>query len=79
VACRQHFTGDCCEVDCLALFEAPLAAGQGNQCLDEALLLGVGGEDVPGGVPPHACGGAGVVERDLQHGALAGERGTQFV
>ena len=59
--------------------EAALAAGQGEQRLDEAFLLGVGGEHLPRGGAPGLGGGAGVVERDLQHGALAGDGGAQLV
>jgi hypothetical protein len=75
----QDRAGDGRQVHGLALAEAALAAGQGEQRLDEAFLLGVGGEYFPGGGAPRLGGGAGVVESDLQHGALSGDGGAQLV
>ena len=43
------------------------------------LALGVGGEYLPGGGAPGLGGGGGVVERDLQHGAFAGDGGAHLV
>jgi hypothetical protein len=37
---EQDFVGDCGQVDGLAMLEAALAAGRGEQRLDQALLLG---------------------------------------
>ena len=48
---QQDLAGDGRQVDGLAAVEAALAAGQGEQRLDEALLFGVGGEYVPGRSP----------------------------
>src|SRR5262249_50954601 len=75
----QDLPGDGCQVDGLALAEAALAAGQGEQRLDEAFLLGVGGEHLPRDTAPGFGGGGGVIQRDLQHGALPGEGGAQLV
>src|SRR5262249_59080813 len=76
---REDLTGDGRQVDGLALANAALAAGQGEQRLDEAFLLGVGGEHLRGDTAPGFGGGGGVIQRDLQQGALPGEGGAQFV
>ena len=63
----------------LALAEAGFAAGQGEQRLDEAFLLGVEGEQVPADVLPGGGGGGRVGAGDLEQGAFPGQRRAQLV
>jgi hypothetical protein len=49
------------------------AAGQGEQRLVEAFLLGVGGEQVPADGLPGGGGGGRVGEGDLEQGAFPGQ------
>ncbi len=75
----QIRAGDGSQVEELALAGAALAAGQGEQCLDEVFLLGVGGEQFPADGLPGACGARRVGECDLKQGAFPGQRRAQFV
>ncbi|HEX6450049.1 MAG TPA: hypothetical protein VF060_11365 [Trebonia sp.] len=75
----QIRAGDSRQVQGLALARASFAAGQCEQRLDEAFLLGVGGEQFPADVSPRAHGGRGVGESDLEQGPFAGQRGAQFM
>ena len=63
----------------LGLAGAGFAAGQGEHRLDEAFLLGVGGEQVPADGLPGGGGGGRVGEGDLEQGAFPGQRGAQLV
>ena len=67
------------EVDGLVLGQPAFAAGEGEQGLDQARLLVAGGEHLLGGATPRDGRRAGVVERDLEDGALGGQRGAQLV
>ena len=75
----QGGAGDGGQVGGLALAGAGFAAGQGEQRLDEAFLLGVGGEQFPADGLPGAGGGGRVGEGDLEQGAFPGQRGAQLV
>ncbi len=75
----QDAGGDGGEVEGLAAVEAALAAGEGEQCLDELFLLVAGFQQVLAGGPVAGQGGVGVGEGHLQQGAGEGERGAQFV
>jgi tetratricopeptide (TPR) repeat protein len=58
---------------------AGFAAGQGEQRLDEAFLLGVEGEQVAADRLPGGGGGGRVGAGDLEQGAFAGQRRAQLV
>jgi hypothetical protein len=75
----QGGAGDGGQVGGLAFAGAGFAAGQGEQRLDEAFLLGVGGEQFPADGLPGAGGGGRVGEGDLQQGAFPGQGGAQLV
>src|ERR1700677_974214 len=75
----QEGAGDGGQVGGLALVEAGFAAGQGEQCLDEVFLLGVGGEQLPAHRLPGADGGVRIGEGDLEQGAFPGQWGAQLV
>ena len=64
------------EVDGFVCVQPAFAAGQGEQGLNQAGLLITGGEHLLGGATP--CGGrrAGVIERDLEQGALGRQGGA---
>ena len=62
------------------LAEAALAAREGEQRFDQALLLLADGEQLLAGVPvATSMLGVGVAERELEQGALERERGAQLV
>lgn len=61
------------------LIKAALAAGEGEECFDQARLLIAAGEYLPGGGTPADSRCTGVVERDLKQGALGRQGGTQLV
>jgi len=67
------------QVGGFAVADASFAAGQGEQCLQEALLVDAGFEEFLAGGAPLLDGCAGVAQRYLQQGAVEGERGAQFV
>ena len=67
------------EVDGFASIEPALAAGEGEEGFDQARLLVVRGEHLLGGGTPCGDRRVGVVERNLQQGALGGKGGAQFV
>src|SRR5689334_9063046 len=75
----QGFAGDGRQVEGLGLAGPGFAAGQGEQRLDEAFLLGVGGEQVLADGLPGGGGGGGVGEGDLEQGAFPGQGGAQLV
>jgi hypothetical protein len=58
---------------------AGFADGQGEHRLDEAFLLGVGGEQVPADRLPGGGGGGGIGQGDLEQGAFPGQGGAQLV
>lgn len=62
----QGFAGDGGQVSGLAFARAGFAAGQGEQRLDEAFLLGVGGEQVPADGLPGGKGSGWVGEGDRE-------------
>ena len=68
----QDAGGDGGEVEELAVVEAALAAGQGEQRLDELFLLVAGFQHVFAGGPERGQGGVGVGEGHLQQGAGRG-------
>ncbi len=61
------------------LGQPAFAAGEGEQGFDQARLLIAGGEHLLGGGTPCRGRRAGVVERDLEDGALGGQGGAQLV
>ena len=67
------------EVDGLLAVEAALAAGEREQRFDQPFLLFADGEELLAGVPVGVDAGVGIAERELEQGALEGERGAQFV
>src|SRR5215469_10028103 len=75
----QGFAGDGRQVGGPGLAGAGFAAGQGEHRLDEAFLLGVGGEQVPADGLPGGGGGGGIGEGDLEQGAFPGQGGAQLV
>src|ERR1035437_6383978 len=75
----QGSAGDVRQIQGLALAGVGLAAGQGEQRLDEAFLLGVGGEQLLADSPPGAGGARRVGEGDLEQGAFPRQRGAQLV
>jgi hypothetical protein len=75
----QGLGGDGGQIEGLPDGGAGLAAGQGEQRLDQALLLGVGGEQLRADGLPGPGRGGRVGPRDLEQGALAGQRGAQLV
>ena len=75
----QGGAGDVRQVQGLALAGVGFAAGQGEQRLDEAFLLGVGGEQFLADSPPGAGGARRVGEGDLEQGAFPRQRGAQLV
>ena len=70
----QHACGDGGEVDELAMIEAALAAGQGEQRLDQLFLLLAYLQNAFAGAAEGLRGGSGVDQGHLQHGAFEGER-----
>ena len=75
----QDGLSDVSEIEWLPLFDAALAGGQGEQCLDESLLVFAEGEGLLAGRPQGVGVGVRVGEGDFQEGSLAGERGAQLV
>ena len=75
----QRGAGDGRQVEGLVLAGAGFAAGQGEQRLDEAFLLGVGGEQLPADGLPGAGGAAWVGEGYLEQGAFPGQGRAQLV
>jgi hypothetical protein len=75
----QGLVRDGREVEGVAVVQAALAAGQGEQRVDQPFLLLAGFQDVLADRAEGGGGGAGVGEGDLDHGAFDGQRGTQFV
>src|SRR5581483_9900612 len=71
--------GDCGEVDGLAAVEAALAAGEGEQCFDEAFLLFADGEQLLTRVPVRVDAGVRVAERQLEQRTLERERRSELV
>ena len=72
-------SGDGGEVDRLAAVEAALAAGEGEQRLDQAFLLLADGEQLLARVPVGVDAGVGIAESELEQGALEGEGRAQLV
>ena len=75
---RQNGFADLGEVGSLTVVESAFAAGEGEEGLDQGLLLPVGGEERLAGRSPHLRGG-GIAEGDLDQGALPGEGRSQLV
>jgi hypothetical protein len=75
----QGSAGDSGQVGGLVRAGSRFAAGQGEQCLDEAFLLGVGSEQFLADSLPGAGGGGRVGAGDLEQGAFPGQRGAQLV
>ena len=71
--------GEVGEVKGLTPGEAALAAREGEQGLDQPLLLLAGGEHPPVALPERLDRGIGVAERHLGDRALACERRAQLV
>ena len=67
------------EVDGLVSVQPAFAAGEGEQGLDQARLLIAGGEHLLGGGTPGGGRRAGVIERNLEEGALGRQGGAQLV
>ena len=67
------------QVESFLPVETALAAGQGEQRLDEPLLLIPCGQHPLAGAPQGRDGGLRVGQRHLRHGALPRQRGAQFV
>ena len=74
--CRRDGGG---EVDGFVSAQPAFAAGQGEQCFDQARLLIAGGEHLQGGGAPGRGRRAGVVERNLEEGALGRQGGPQLM
>jgi hypothetical protein len=62
------------EVDRFVVVQPAFAAGQGEQGFDQAGLLIAGGEHLLGGAAPCRGRRAGVIERNLEEGALGRQR-----
>src|SRR5262249_38712241 len=76
---RRGCAGDRGEVDRLAAVKASLAAGKGEERLDQALLLLADGQELLAGVPVGVDAGLGIAEGELEQRALERERGAQLV
>jgi hypothetical protein len=72
-------TGDGGEIERLFAVQAALAARQGEQRLEELLLLPPAVDDVFAGRAKFVESEAWIGERDLEHGPLHGERRPQLV
>src|ERR1022692_367899 len=59
--------------------DAALAGGQGEQCLDEPLLVSAKGEGLLAGRAQGVGVGVGVGEGDFEEGSQAGEGGAELV
>lgn len=75
-ACERG-AADLRQVGPLLAVETPLAAREGEEGLDEALLLTVRGEELLTGRSPR-LGRGGVAEGDLHQGALPGDQGGKL-
>ena len=78
-ASLEDLGGDGGEIEGLALVEAALAAGEGEQRFDQPFLLLADDEDALAGFAERVGRRVGVGERDLDEGALVGEWGAQLV
>ena len=78
-ASGEHGVGDLGEVEVFPVFDSSLAGGQGEEGVDESFLVLAEVEGFFAGRPKVGGGCAGVAERDLEEGALAGQWGSQFV
>jgi len=67
------------EVNGFVSVQAAFAAGEGEEGFDQARLLIAGGEHLLGGGTPGGGRRAGVVERNLEEGALGRQGGAQLV
>ena len=67
------------EVDGFVSAQPAFAAGESEEGFDQARLLVAGGEHLPGSGTPRRGGGEGVVERNLQEGALSRQGRAQLV
>src|SRR5580704_15142048 len=72
-ALRQGLAGDFREVEGLLLIEAAFAAGEGEERVDETLLVYTRDEELFADAAEGVEGSAGVGEGDLEQGALHGE------
>ena len=67
------------EVDGLLVVETSLAAGQGEEGVDQPLLFPARFEDLLAGGAQRVEGDVRVGERDLEHGPIHGQGGAQLV
>ena len=79
LAAQEDVLGDAGEVQGFRLLKPALAAGQGEQRPDEALLLIAQLDQLLAGVTQRFHGRDRVGDRDLEQGTAGSERGPQLV
>ena len=79
VPAEEDLVSEGSEVERLPAVEPCFASGQGEERLDEPLLLPAGREGTFAGSPPGSGGGTGVGEHLFEEGLLQGEGSAQLV